>query len=109
MPFASRDLFEYELELIQQTGNAAVLPASDKGLEPLHAIYRRDVCLPAIRAALQAGNLRLTEWLIGLDVQAIPPEAAARLDPQGWAFWNLNTPEDLRLAEEVLERKKNRS
>ena len=108
MPFASRALFEYELDLLQKTGSDAVLPSTDAGLEPLHAVYRRETCLPVIGSALQNGLYRLTDWLEVVKTQIVLPEVIARYDPDGWAFWNLNRPEDLLQAEAELERRKSR-
>ncbi len=99
MPFASPDLFKYELDLIQQAGADVVIPVSTDGLEPLHAVYRCETCLPAIESALQAGQYRMTDWLKEVKVEEVPPEVTARYDPEGLAFWNLNTPEEFQQAE----------
>jgi molybdopterin-guanine dinucleotide biosynthesis protein A len=69
-------------------------------LEPLHAIYRRETCLPLVEAALDANQWKLISWFDHAKVRVLKLEEIARLDPKGLAFWNLNTPEDLRQAEE---------
>jgi molybdopterin-guanine dinucleotide biosynthesis protein A len=99
MPFASAALFQYEIDLLAESGADAVIPSTPQGLEPLHAVYRRETCLPAIKAALDAGRLKMVGWLPEVKVRVVPPEEAARFDPQGLAFWNLNTPEEFRRAE----------
>ncbi len=106
MPFASLPIFEYELGLIQEANADVVVPESVDGLEPLHAVYRCEACLPVIEQALQSGHLRMAEWLEKVNLQTIRPYEISQYDPDGLAFWNLNTPEDFTQAEKELERRK---
>jgi len=101
MPFASRDLFEYEYELSLKTEADVVIPATAEGLEPLHAIYRGESCLPFIRSALEAKNYKLIGWLGEANVRVVPPEVTVQFDPKGLAFKNLNTLEEFAQAEEI--------
>ena len=107
MPFASRSLFEYELDFIIKTEADVVIPSTPKGLEPLHAIYHRETCLPVILSALQAKSFKLTGWLSEVHFKLIPPEVTLQFDPDGLAFWNLNTPAEFRLAEERVNLENN--
>ena len=100
MPFANPALFAYEADLLSMTGADLVIPSTQHGLEPLHAVYRRETCLPVIQSALQAGMLKLTSWLPQVMVRTISPEEVIRFDPHGLAFWNLNTLDDFYQAEE---------
>ncbi|HVM71843.1 MAG TPA: molybdenum cofactor guanylyltransferase [Anaerolineales bacterium] len=100
MPFVNLALFRYERLLLSQTGADVVIPATPGGLEPLHAVYRRETCLPAVHAALEAGEFKMTGWLSDLSVRVVLPDEVARFDPQGLAFWNLNTPQEFQAAEE---------
>ena len=100
MPFANPALFKYELMLLSKSGADVVIPSTPDGLEPLHAVYRRDSCLPVVRKALEAGQLKLVNWLPEVSVRMVLPEEVKHFDPQGLAFWNLNTPEEFRQAEE---------
>jgi molybdopterin-guanine dinucleotide biosynthesis protein A len=99
MPFASRSLFEYELDFIVKTEADVVIPSTPEGLEPLHAIYHRETCLPVVQSALGAKSLKLTGWLPEVNFRLVPPEVILQFDPEGLAFWNLNTPEEFLLAE----------
>lgn len=101
MPFASRALFEYERDLLVESGADVVISSTAEGLEPLHAVYRRATCLPAIQDALAAGEWKLIAWFPNVKVRTLTPEETARHDPQGLAFLNLNTPEDFRQAERL--------
>lgn len=100
MPFASPTLFAYELDLLSKTGADVVIPSTPNGLEPLHAVYRRETCLPIIRSALESGQLKLIGWLPQVRLRIVPSEESACFDPDGLAFWNLNTPEEFRKAEQ---------
>jgi hypothetical protein len=44
--------------------------------------------------------LKMIGWLQEVSVRIVLLEEAARFDPHGLAFWNLNTPEEFRRAEE---------
>lgn len=103
MPFASRSLFEYELDSLIKTDADVVIPATANGLEPLHAVYRRDTCLPVIKSALEARNYKLTGWLKDVNAQVVSAEVTGQFDPGGVVFRNLNTPEEFRLAEERIK------
>jgi len=101
MPFASHALFEHERDLLIKTGADVVIPSSSEGLEPLHAVYRRATCLPAIQDALAAGEWKLITWFPAVKVRTLTPAETARHDLQGLAFLNLNTPEEFRRAERL--------
>jgi molybdopterin-guanine dinucleotide biosynthesis protein A len=107
MPFANPALFKYEWQLLCQTRADVVIPSSSNGLEPLHAVYRREACLPAVESALEEGNLKMIAWLQNVSVRIVLPEEVAHFDKHGLAFWNLNTPEDFRLAEERARSEEN--
>jgi molybdopterin-guanine dinucleotide biosynthesis protein A len=107
MPFASRTLFEYERDLLLETGADVVIPSASAGLEPLHAVYRRETCLPPIAAALAAGAWKLVAFHPQVKVRVLTPAETARYDPQGLAFLNLNTPEEFRQAESLASELEN--
>jgi molybdopterin-guanine dinucleotide biosynthesis protein A len=99
MPFASIDLLAYcRDQLMLNTELGAVIPSTVTGLEPLHAIYRRKICLPAVEAALDSNHWKMTSWHEDAHVSVLSPECSRPYDPDGIVFWNVNTPEDLREA-----------
>lgn len=102
MPFASRELFALERDLLQAEAADVVIPPSEEGngYEPLHAVYRCAACLPAIEAAIAADEWKLISWFPQVKVRTLTPEELKRCDPSGLAFWNLNTPEEFAQAEE---------
>jgi molybdopterin-guanine dinucleotide biosynthesis protein A len=99
MPFASRALFEFMHGMLVEQAVDVVIPQSAEGLEPLHAVYRRATCVPAIEAALQADQWKVIAWFPQVKVYTLNQEQVKRLDPDGLAFWNLNTPEEFADAE----------
>ncbi len=100
MPFASPALLAYELARLIDSAADAVVPATQDGLEPLHGVYRVETCLPAVARALQSGKLKLSGWLGEVKLERVSSDTLVRYDPDGLAFWNLNTPEEFRQAEE---------
>jgi molybdopterin-guanine dinucleotide biosynthesis protein A len=100
MPFASAALIEAARRLLVQEEADVVIPDSGDGLEPLHAVYRRETCLPAIEAAIETDQWRLISWFPQVKVRVFQPDEVKSYDPSGLAFWNLNTPEEFAKAEE---------
>jgi molybdopterin-guanine dinucleotide biosynthesis protein A len=99
MPFASPALFAAERDILLSTKADIVIPHSGKGLEPFHAVYRRDTCLAPIEAALQARKWRVDAWFSQVEAHILQPEEIQRFDPQLNCFRNINTPEELKEAE----------
>lgn len=99
MPFASPSLIEEAHRLLVQEEADVVIPDSGEGLEPMHAVYRRETCVPAIAAAIQADRWKLISWFPQVKVRILQPDEVQLQDPAGLAFWNLNTPEEFAEAE----------
>jgi molybdopterin-guanine dinucleotide biosynthesis protein A len=101
MPFVSRPLLEYLLNLSPEAD--VVVPRRLGKYEPLHAVYRKQVCLPALETSLADREMRIISFFNAVKVLTVEQEALAGLDPQGLSFFNVNTPEDLALAERLLQ------
>jgi len=76
----------------------AALPVSPAGDEPLHAVYAK-ACLPAIERAAAAGRWKMTDFLADVRAVRFPVDPAAWTEGPLRPFFNLNTPEDLKLLE----------
>ena len=74
---------------------------SEEGYEPIHAVYRRETCLPAIEAAIAADLWKVIAWFPQVKVRVLTSDEIRRYDPQGLAFWNVNTPEEFIEAEKI--------
>ena len=103
MPFASFQLFETASKLMVESGTDLVIPQTEHGYEPLHALYRREVCIPAIEAALDANQWKVISWFDQVRVRALTLEETAAFNSDGLTFWNLNTPEDFASAEKTFQ------
>ena len=71
----------------------AVIPESEGGLEPLHAIYGKG-CLPLMEKALSQGKSRIVDALDWEKVVVVRKENVAAIDPEFLSFRNINTPEE---------------
>jgi molybdopterin-guanine dinucleotide biosynthesis protein A len=78
-----------------------VIAKSEEGYEPLHAVYRRATCLSAIEAAIDADQWKVIAWFPQVNVRVLTPAEVESLNPDGLAFWNVNTPEEFAKAEEL--------
>jgi len=101
MPFASLELFAFVLVVLRESGADAVIPRTKAGTEPFHAIYKREACLPHVRAALEAGKRRVDAWFNAVNIRYLEPEEIQPYDPDGLAFLNINTMKDLSEAERI--------
>jgi molybdopterin-guanine dinucleotide biosynthesis protein A len=104
MPFASLEIFTLELTLLQETGADAVVPRSGTGIEPFHAVYRRDTCLPHVQSALEAGKRRVDAWFSEMNIRYLGIDEIRPYDPELLAFMNINTPAELLEAEKIAQR-----
>jgi molybdopterin-guanine dinucleotide biosynthesis protein A len=101
MPFASANLIEAAAKLMVKEEADVVMAKSDEGYEPLHAVYRRETCLPAIESAIEADQWKVIAWFPQVRVRLLSPEEIKVHDPTGLAFWNVNTPEEFAKAEQI--------
>ncbi len=101
MPFVNPQLLLAERDELVDGEWDAVIPHSTEGREPLHAVYRKDACLPAIRQALDENRLRMDSWFSDVKVHEMSLEEVSVYDPEFRSFMNVNTPEEFRQAEQL--------
>ncbi|PXF52699.1 MAG: molybdenum cofactor guanylyltransferase [Candidatus Methanophagaceae archaeon] len=100
MPFINPEVVEFLFDIIAASRSRydAVVPCWENGmLEPLHAVYRRESTLSAIKNAVVEGDRRLSNLLAQLDVYLLPVEKIREIDPDLETFTNINTPAELEL------------
>lgn len=102
MPFVNPQLLAMARDRLHATEVDAVIPRTEKGIEPFHAVYRRHTCLPAVKAAIVSGKWRLISWLHRVEVSVLTQEEVLQNDPYQIACWNLNSIEDFRHAEQFI-------
>jgi molybdopterin-guanine dinucleotide biosynthesis protein A len=101
MPFLDPALLR---ALLDRAGEAdAVLPASTgrRGVEPLCAWYGTP-CIPAIKAAVTAGDTRMIGFHDAVRVVLLPLDEVRTFGEPARLFMNLNTPADRDAAERLL-------
>ncbi|MBC7225864.1 MAG: molybdenum cofactor guanylyltransferase [Thermoflexales bacterium] len=96
MPFLNPDLLRAFAAWAE--GYDVVALRRGEQVETLHAAYRR-TCLPAMEAAIRAGERRIISFFPHVRVRYMAPEETEALDPGLRSFRNVNTPEEW---EEVL-------
>ncbi len=99
LPFASAPLLVASAGFLIQDAADVVIAESEEGFEPLHAVYRRETCIAPIATAIEAGKWRMISWFPQVKIRTLRPDELARYDPEGLAFWNVNTPEEFADAE----------
>jgi molybdopterin-guanine dinucleotide biosynthesis protein A len=101
MPLVNADLLAFQREILISNNLDVVVPSSVGGMEPLHAIYRKETCHPAVREALDAGEHRLISWFSHVKVRTLTPDETIPFDRHGLMFLNINNPKELARAEKM--------
>ncbi len=92
MPFLKASVIRY---LSQQTeGYDVVVPKTEDGLHPLHAIYSKN-CISPIHEMLKEKKSRIIDFYSSVRVKVIEPKEILSVDPKMESFINLNTREEL--------------
>jgi len=102
MPFIEPALIQHMHNRLT-TATDVVVPYRQGRYEPLLAVYRRQTCLQALRQALADGQMRMISFYSQVKVKTIGDKQLKLLDPRGLSFFNINTPEDLARAEDLLQ------
>ena len=92
MPFLKSDVIHFICDQYKDTD--VVIPETEHGLEPLHALYHKN-CLAPIAAALQAKQHRLHHFFKQVNTMIIPWQDIATVDPDQHSFRNINHQYDL--------------
>jgi molybdopterin-guanine dinucleotide biosynthesis protein A len=97
MPFLDAGLIRYLVAL--KDGMDIVMPRWERNPHPTHAVYGRQ-CGPVMEEMMRSGHLSIRDLvLVGtLRVRWVEQPELSQFDPDGWSFFNVNTPEDLEQA-----------
>jgi len=101
MPFANAKLIEAMSRLLVEKEMDVVIAKTEHGYEPLHAVYRRKTCVPAIESAIESDLWKVVAWFPQVKVYEMTTEEVQTFDSQNLAFWNVNTPEEFAKAEDL--------
>lgn len=101
LPFASPELILSLLDLLQSSGADAALPSTEFGLEPMHAVYKTETCLPLVKNALDQNQWKMIAWHDHAKVKVLNPEETRQAAGSEHTFKNVNTPEEFQAAEKL--------
>jgi len=100
MPFVSEALLSYLFAVAGESGAVVTVPRTVKGFQPLCAVYRTEFA-NAADTALRAGKYKVDAVFPGLSTRIIEEDELEKAGFSERNFFNLNTPEDRRAAEET--------
>jgi len=99
-PFLKKEVIATVLEHIDPAADL-VVPQTSAGIEPLCAAYSKR-CLKPAEDHLRLNKLKIQMALNKCRIKRIPEERLRARDPDLVSFFNVNTPQDLARAEELL-------
>jgi molybdopterin-guanine dinucleotide biosynthesis protein A len=104
MPLVNPPLLRYMIALRDEEGGPydVIVPRVEDHPQGLHAIYSRS-CLEPIRECIGADRLKVIGFYDRMRVRYLDVAEYARFDPQGLSFQNINTPDELRAAQRLVD------
>ncbi len=99
-PFLKKELVETVIGKIEAHIDI-VMPETSAGFEPLCAAYSKR-CLEAAQNHLEQKKLKITKTFRKSRIKTISEKVLRKIDPELESFFNINTPEDLQRAEEMV-------
>ncbi|HWO42298.1 MAG TPA: NTP transferase domain-containing protein, partial [Candidatus Eisenbacteria bacterium] len=102
-PFLNLELIAYLVGRVSE--HDVVVPRWQDRLQPLHAVYRKDVT-PVLKDQLDRGELRPVFLYQKVRTLEVTEGEIRRFDPEGLSFLNMNTPDDYARALEQWERQR---
>ena len=100
-PFLKKEMVETIIGKIEAHIDI-VMPETTAGFEPLCAAYSKR-CLEAAQNHLEREKLKITKTFRKNRIKTISERALRKIDPELRSFFNINTPEDLARAEEMIK------
>jgi molybdopterin-guanine dinucleotide biosynthesis protein A len=94
MPFLKSSVIRCLMEKIKDYD--VVVPRTEDGLQPLHAIYSKN-CLVPIRKIMEQKHFKIIDIYPMVKVNIVTEDEFRHLDPARESFLNVNTPEELGL------------
>jgi molybdopterin-guanine dinucleotide biosynthesis protein A len=102
MPFVGGELFKRLVSFIRIDVDAVVPVQPDGRLQPLCALYRRDVCLPVVEEMLKSGEWKLQNLFDRVRTRKVNFDEISDLENSELFFLNVNTPEEYENAKSVI-------
>jgi molybdopterin-guanine dinucleotide biosynthesis protein A len=99
MPLLNPALLQYMIQLSADFD--VVIPRIAGNTEPLHAVYSK-ACVRPIAKVLDGGELRVIAFFPQVRVRYVEHNEIDVLDPEHLSFFNINTPDDLKRAQQSV-------
>jgi molybdopterin-guanine dinucleotide biosynthesis protein A len=99
MPFLNTALLRYQIARCE--GWDVVVPRTKGFPETLHAIYSK-ACIVPIQNQLSSGQLKVSGFYDQVKTLFLEEDAVREIDPELRSFVNVNTPDELSAAENML-------
>jgi molybdopterin-guanine dinucleotide biosynthesis protein A len=93
LPYLTKPWLDFLIELALKSNADAVVPRSERGVEPLCAMYHKNA-EHRIRAAVEGGVRKVTDALASLRVEYVEPREWKAFASDGLLFKNVNLPAD---------------
>jgi molybdopterin-guanine dinucleotide biosynthesis protein A len=101
-PFLKKEVVAAVLDNLE-TEIDLVIPQTSAGLEPLCAAYSQR-CLKPAEEHIRQNKFKVQMALSGRRIKMIPEAVLRERDPELQSFFNINCPEDLERAEQLVNR-----
>jgi molybdopterin-guanine dinucleotide biosynthesis protein A len=99
-PFLKKELVETVIGKIEPQIDI-VMPETSAGFEPLCAAYSKR-CLQPAQHHLEQEKLKIIKTFRKSRIKTISEKVLRKIDPDLQSFFNINTPDDLKRAEEMI-------
>jgi molybdopterin-guanine dinucleotide biosynthesis protein A len=93
LPYLSAEWIDWLLSRAMRSRGEAVVPQTERGMEPLAAVYRRE-CGAPIAAALAGGVRKVSDAIKRCRVDLVYAHEWRRIDRSGLILRNMNSPGD---------------
>lgn len=93
LPFLDPDIIRHLCDLRSEEYDA-VVPFSEGGQEPLHAVYASSLCKGIFENAILQGERKILDILGRMNIRQVPYEELQSAGCQMKSFLNVNTPEE---------------
>lgn len=101
MPFVAPGLIRFLAA--QCNGYDVIIPRQGEHFQPLCAVYHKN-CLPHIAARLAGKQYKIIDFFPDVRLRSVDAAELMPYDRELLSFFNVNTPEDYRLAQEYVRR-----
>jgi len=98
MPFLTTAAIRHVISQVH--GEQIIVPKTEEGFEPMHAVYHRS-CLSTLVSAIERGHMKVSRLFPFFSVKAVPSNPLFQNNGVS-VFTNINTWEELARAERVL-------